>query len=346
MNAQRGPGELVSRVLRASSGRAARVAGHWRKTWARLQGLDGQPFYRCPKPALSFAVPLATAEGPIPWMLTLDPNGQQSNRWVQAHRLPLHSPIHLRMAHEDRQEVRQNGLVPTRDGDAAALARQELAEPLCAVMAGIHRRGWCEGTGGNFSCVLLRDPLTLLMAPSGVDKGAVTPGQLIEVDGQQRVVNGRGKASAETLLHLEIVRRTGAGAVLHSHSQAGTLISALWEPQVGEDRPPFAEAINHLELTNLEMLKGLAGVTSHKALVRVPVLANDQDLRQLSDRASPHLAEAPHGLLISGHGLYAWGMDLWEAKRHLEIHEFLLEQQWRRLLLSGLPQRPSQRSTD
>ena len=46
-------------------------------------------------------------------------------------------------------------------------------------MAAIHRRGWCDGTGGNFSCVLRWQPLELLMAPSGVDKGSVAPEQLI-----------------------------------------------------------------------------------------------------------------------------------------------------------------------
>lgn len=39
-------------------------------------------------------------------------------------------------------------------------------------MTAIHRRGWCDGTGGNFSCVKQRQPLQLLMAPSGVDKEA------------------------------------------------------------------------------------------------------------------------------------------------------------------------------
>jgi methylthioribulose-1-phosphate dehydratase len=84
------------------------------------------------------------------------------------------------------------------------------------------------------------------------------------------------------------------------------------------------------------MLKGLAGITSHQAAVRVPVLSNDQDLARLSGHAGPHLADAPHGLLIAGHGLYAWGRDLEEARRHLEIHEFLLEQHWRQLILEGL----------
>jgi len=32
-----------------------------------------------------------------------------------------------------------------------------------------------------------------------------------------------------------------------------------------------------------------------------------------------------HGFLLRRHGLYTWGEDLAQAKRHLEILEFLLE---------------------
>ncbi|MFM7268885.1 MAG: class II aldolase/adducin family protein [Cyanobium sp.] len=221
-----------------------------------------------------------------------------------------------------------------------------LAEELCAVMVRLHQRGWCEGSGGNFSCVLQRDPLLLLMAPSGVDKGSVVPEQLLLVDGEGMVVQGQGKASAETLLHLEIVRRTKAGAVLHTHSQAATLLSALEAPAVSDDAAREGVDVDagwdgngevgHVEHQGLEMLKGLRGNHTHETRVRVPVLANDQNLRHLSERAAPHLQTAPHGLLIAGHGLYAWGADLSEALRHTEIHEFLLEQNWRLRLLTAV----------
>jgi methylthioribulose-1-phosphate dehydratase len=208
------------------------------------------------------------------------------------------------------------------------------AEALCAVMAGIHRRGWCEGTGGNFSCVLQQQPLQLLMAPSGVDKGSVPPDALIVVDGSGQVMAGAGKASAETLLHLEIIATTGAGAVLHTHSQSATLLSRLACPQ--------GQASGGIAIAGLEMLKGLEGVTTHDCAITVPVLANDQSLERLSQAARPHLKQAPHGLLIAGHGLYAWGVSLSAAKRHLEILEFLLEQTWRERLLgaSGLGSTP------
>ena len=199
-----------------------------------------------------------------------------------------------------------------------------LAKALCGAMVEIHRRGWCDGTGGNFSCVLEADPIRLLMAPSGVHKGSVAPIDLIQVNREGHVVLGNGKASAETALHLEIVKTCGAGAVLHTHSQAGTLLSQ-WACRQGR-----------LELSGLEMLKGLDGIKTHDCSVDVPVLANNQNLSELSAQARPVLRDAPHGLLIAGHGLYAWGRNLGSAMRHLEILEFLLEQRWRQLLLESI----------
>ena len=209
-------------------------------------------------------------------------------------------------------------------------SEQTLRQALSAAMAEIHRRGWCDGTGGNFSCVLGREPLRLLMAPSGVAKGSVAPEHLIVVDGQAQVLKGHGRASAETLLHLAIVETTGAGAVLHTHSQAGTLLSQ----RLGRWRAA------ELLLQDLEMLKGLEGVSTHATGVCVPVLPNDQDLKRLSNAARPLVTDAPHGLLIAGHGLYAWGPDLETAQRHLEILEFLLEQRWRELMLAPATLQP------
>ena len=197
----------------------------------------------------------------------------------------------------------------------------QAAEELSATMKVLHRRGWCDGTGGNFSVVVAHQPLRLLMAPSGVDKGSVRPEDLIEVNASGDVTRGVGKPSAETLLHLRIIHCCHAGAVLHTHSLSGTLLS-----RTELDR-------GSVTLEGWEMLKGLKGVTTHDVSVSVPVIANNQDLQALSESAALRLPEAPHGLLVSGHGLYAWGNDLKEARRHTEILEFLLELTWRQSLL-------------
>ena len=197
----------------------------------------------------------------------------------------------------------------------------QAAEELSATMKLLHRRGWCDGTGGNFSVVVEQEPLRLLMAPSGVDKGSVQAQDLIEVNRNGDVIRGVGRASAETLLHLRIIDCCGAGAVLHTHSLSATLLSRT-ELQRGS-----------VCLEGWEMLKGLKGVTTHDTNVNVPIIDNNQDLQKLSESAAMRLSEAPYGLLVAGHGLYAWGNDLNEARRHTEILEFLLELTWRQSLL-------------
>ena len=199
----------------------------------------------------------------------------------------------------------------------------DLRQALSWVITDIHAKGWAQGTGGNFSAVLSHQPTTLLMAPSGVDKGLVQPDALIEVDGNGQVVVGQGKASAETRLHLAIVESTRAGAVLHTHSIFGTLLSMHYAP------------LGEIVLSGYEMLKGIEGIRTHEARVSLPIMANSQNMAQLSQDIGCLLQQRSglYGLLLAGHGLYAWGDTLFQARRHVEILEFCLELVYRQLTL-------------
>ncbi len=186
---------------------------------------------------------------------------------------------------------------------------------LIATTRRLHQRRWCDGTGGNFSVVLKRDPLRVLMAPSGVDKGRMEVDDLIVIDDNQVIVDGSGRISAEADLHIAVIRETGAGAVLHSHSIPATVMSRIHQ------------ANGHITLEGWEMQKGLEGVTTHATGIKIPVVDNSQFMATLVDAFLPHLAAQSHGILVAGHGLYAWGTTLLDAERHLEILEFLLEVQ-------------------
>ena len=185
-------------------------------------------------------------------------------------------------------------------------------DQLVQAIQSLHKRGWCDGTGGNFSVVLQHQPLRLLMAPSGVDKGQINADQLIVVDQTCNVLTGEGNASAETALHLRIVDATKAGAVLHTHSVPGTVLSRQYEND------------GVITLEGWEMLKGLHGINTHATSIKIPVISNSQSMQALSDAIAPSLASAPCGFLVAGHGLYAWGESLKSSKRHIEILEFLL----------------------
>jgi methylthioribulose-1-phosphate dehydratase len=191
----------------------------------------------------------------------------------------------------------------------------ETAASLAEIGKGFHARGWVLGTSGNFSAVISREPLRLAITSTGLDKGSLSPAQFLEMDDAANVVRGDGRPSAEALLHLAIVRGADAGAVLHTHSVWSTVLSGSHASQGG------------IALEGYEMLKGLEGVRTHKHREWLPILENSQDMVELGDRVSKALQASPglHGFLLKEHGLYTWGAGLQEAKRHVEILEFLME---------------------
>ncbi len=182
-------------------------------------------------------------------------------------------------------------------------------------------RGWVLGTSGNFSAVVSRRPLRLLMTPSGAHKGTLSGEEFLLVDSRGRPARRTSrKPSAEALLHLEIVEARGAGAVLHTHSVWSTILSDLHVHEAG------------LAITGYEMLKGLDGVRTHEHLEWIPIVLNDQDMPRLSTVVRNVLKQQAraHAFLLHRHGLYTWGRTIADAERHVEILEFLLEATGRR----------------
>src|SRR5262245_29824028 len=197
--------------------------------------------------------------------------------------------------------------------EAALLA--ELTAGLSELGRNFYGRRWLLGTSGNFNAFVRREPLLLAITPSGVDKGTLSPEQILQVDKNGQVTGGLGKPSVEAALHLAIVRLRGVAAVLHTHSVWSTLLSDSQSAKGG------------IAIEGYEMLKGLEGVRTHEHREWLPIIENSQDMTALAGAIEETLTRFPqtHGLLLRGHGLYTWGSNLAEAKRHVEILEFLLE---------------------
>lgn len=184
-------------------------------------------------------------------------------------------------------------------GDVAAIGR------FCA------SRGWVPATSGNFSRRI--DESHIAVTRSGIDKGNIRANDLIVVDLHAPLPAG---VSAETPLHVSRYRSDPAtGAILHVHSVAATVLSRA------------DEARGSVELHGFEMHKSLTGITTHESSVRLPIFANDQDTAALAERIESALGNDPAvpGYLLAGHGLYAWGATMDDARRHLEGLEFLLQ---------------------
>jgi methylthioribulose-1-phosphate dehydratase len=174
-----------------------------------------------------------------------------------------------------------------------------------------HQRGWVPATGGNFSARLAAE--RMLITASGCHKGELGEQDFLMADLDGKPIASVRKASYETLLHCQLYRHDAAiGAVLHTHSIANTVLS-LQLPAI--------------RLAGYELLKLLPGISTHDAVVEVPVFTNDQDIPRLAATVDAHMKRHPQmpAYVIAGHGLYAWGADVAQARWRVEALEFMFE---------------------
>ena len=198
-----------------------------------------------------------------------------------------------------------------------------LAHQLTTTVRFLAAQGWSPATGGNFSARLNADQV--LITQSGKDKRHLTEADLMVCALDGTAVDSTQKPSAETALHLALYKQSESiGAVLHTHSVTGTVLSRHTKG-------------DHLCIEGFEMQKSLAGIQSHEVVVQLPVFDNTQDIPSLAETVIqqwPRNQSIP-GLLVRGHGLYAWGQDIAEAQRHVEGLEFLMACIWQERLMEA-----------
>lgn len=174
------------------------------------------------------------------------------------------------------------------------------------------RAGLTPATSSNFSMRL--DDRHAAITVSGRDKGRLNDDDFMVVDFDGQPVATDKRPSAETGLHTQIYRRfADIGCVLHTHSQNQTVASRFFAGQ------------GHIRLEGYELLKAFSGNNTHETTIDLPVLPNSQDIPALAAQVERLLDAGPlWGYLIEGHGLYAWGVDMAQARRHLDAFEFLI----------------------
>jgi methylthioribulose-1-phosphate dehydratase len=194
--------------------------------------------------------------------------------------------------------------------DANRLRR--LAGEIISNVRELAEAGWTPATSSNFSMRL--DDRHAAITVSGRDKGKLTEADIMVVDFDAKAVGSDNRPSAETLLHTQLYKRfPDIGCILHTHSRNQTVASRLYA------------GAGHLRLEGYELLKAFAGNETHETEVLVPVLPNSQDMHTLAAQVDALLdSRQLWGYLIDGHGLYAWGRDMAEARRHLDAFEFLI----------------------
>ena len=194
-----------------------------------------------------------------------------------------------------------------------AIRLRHLAGELITNIRELGQAGWTPATSSNFSERI--DAGHVAITVSGRNKARLTEDDLMVVDLDGQPVGTDLRPSAETLLHTQLYARfPDIGCVLHTHSRAQTVASRLFAAQ------------GHVRFDGYELQKAFHGNTTHEGAMDLPVFPNTQDMPELAARVDAALDAGPlWGYLIDGHGLYAWGRDMAEARRHLDAFEFLLD---------------------
>ncbi|RKN72425.1 methylthioribulose 1-phosphate dehydratase [Paenibacillus ginsengarvi] len=198
--------------------------------------------------------------------------------------------------------------------------RQQAFAELREVKTELAARGWFPATSGNLSVRVgdfSPERFAFAITSSGKDKSKHTPDDYLIVDRAGKALETtKLKPSAETLIHCEIYRLTGCGAVFHVHTVYNNIISELYAEQ---GSVPFQ---------GVELIKAF-NIWEEDAKIEVPILPNYADIPRIAELVEGRIDLKVPGIVLRNHGIYAWGANVFEAKRHLEAFEFLFEYAYR-----------------
>ena len=170
------------------------------------------------------------------------------------------------------------------------LSEYELREKLIKVARKCFQYRLMAGTWGNLSVRFDREKV--LITPSGFEKTALKPENLLLMDLEGNVLRGDLKPTIETSMHLGIYKaRDNVNAVIHTHSPYAMTLSVINEP---------------IPVLTVEF----ASAVGHEVPVTGFVLPGTKDL---ADEVVKALGEDGVAALIRNHGVVAVGESLEEA---------------------------------
>jgi L-fuculose-phosphate aldolase len=178
-----------------------------------------------------------------------------------------------------------------------SLEREAAGVAIALVCRRLYERGLVAGPDGNVS-VRLHDG-SIVVTPSGMSKVDVTPDDLVLVDPEGRVLDGKGNPSSELRMHLRIYeRRADVSAVVHAHPPTATGFAVAGESFMA---PVLPEVI--LQMGEVPIVRYATPGTA-----------------ELADSFDPYLARHD-AFLMANHGATTVGPTLEVAHQRMESLE-------------------------
>jgi L-fuculose-phosphate aldolase len=169
-----------------------------------------------------------------------------------------------------------------------------LIQDLIEICRRLEQKELVSATDGNVS--VRTDRETFYTTRSGVNKGEVTPDDIIEVNDGGFTLNGTGKPSSELKMHLFIYKhRPDVQAVVHAHPPHATAFAVAGIPL---NKPVFPEVL--VKLGSIPV---------------APYATPSTD--EVGKSIEPYVA-AHNAILLGNHGAVTFGSSLKEAYYNME----------------------------
>jgi L-ribulose-5-phosphate 4-epimerase len=200
---------------------------------------------------------------------------------------------------------------------------EELKENVCRVNIELSKRGLAILTWGNASGID-RGRGLVVIKPSGVDYDRMNPEDMVVVDMEGKVVEGKWKPSSDTLTHLVLYRNFHSiGGVVHTHAEWAT----SWA-QSGRSIPVYGT-------THADNFYGEVPCTRamSKNETRTDYELNTgntivQRFRGIDPMQVP-------GVLVHGHAPFTWGSTVDQALESARVLEEIAKMAFRTELLGN-----------
>ena len=170
-------------------------------------------------------------------------------------------------------------------------------EEICEVCHLLYQRGYAVSNDGNVSLRVGQEHI--LITPSGVGKGRMTPEMLVLCDLEGNVLEGDRYPSSESKMHLMVYReREDVMSVVHAHPPMSTAFAICRRPLKERYLAEMIIGLGEVPVTEFAML------STHEVADSVRPFAHDHN-----------------AVLLANHGSLAWGPTLLSAFDRLETVE-------------------------
>jgi len=174
----------------------------------------------------------------------------------------------------------------------------KLKEKVVEISKRLYQRGLVAGAGGNVSVRVPRSPY-VFVTPSGICKGYLNPSDIITIDLNGKIIEGRLKPTLETPMHTEIYKaREDVNAVIHAH-------------------PPFCTGFACARIPlNSPIFPEVIAMIGEVAMVEYATPGTKELAVKVAEAARKHDA-----LLLANHGTVTLGVSLEQAYQRVEVLE-------------------------